>query len=79
MLRELAQKGNGRYFQLGSGKDEINAIFKELGRINTKDFEEVVFTDFNDQFQVCLIIAAILLFIEWMLSERSFSLKFLKL
>lgn len=79
MLRELAQKGNGRYFQLGSGKDEINAIFKELGRINTKDFEEVVFTDFNDQFQVCLIIAAILLFIEWMLSERRFSLKFLKL
>jgi Ca-activated chloride channel family protein len=79
MLRELAQKGNGRYFQLGSGKDEINAIFKELGRINTKDFEEVVFTDFNDQFQVCLIIAAILLFIEWMLSERKLSLKFLKL
>ncbi|MFM2307692.1 MAG: hypothetical protein RLZZ367_2361 [Bacteroidota bacterium] len=79
MLRELAQKGNGRYFQLGSGKDEINAIFKELGRINTKDFEEVVFTDFNDQFQVCLIIAAMLLFIEWMLSERRFSLKFLKL
>lgn len=79
MLRELAQKGNGRYFQLGSGKDEINAIFKELGRINTKDFEEVVFTDFNDQFQVCLIIAAVLLFVEWMLSERRFSLKFLKL
>lgn len=79
MLRELAQKGNGKYYQLGSGKDEINAILKELGRINTKDFEEVVFTDFNDQFQVCLIIAAILLFIEWMLSERRLSLKFLKL
>jgi hypothetical protein len=28
---------------------------------------------------VCLIIAAMLLFIEWMLSERRFSLKFLKL
>lgn len=76
MLRDLAAKGNGKYFQLGSGKDEINAIFKELGRINTKDFEEVVFTDFNDQFQICLIIAAVLLLIEWFVSERKFSFKF---
>ncbi|HLP50305.1 MAG TPA: VWA domain-containing protein [Chitinophagales bacterium] len=76
MLRELAAKGNGKYFQLGSGKDEINAIFKELGRINTKDFEEVVFTDFNDQFQICLIIAAVLLLIEWFVSERKLRFKF---
>jgi Ca-activated chloride channel family protein len=77
MLRDLAAKGNGKYFQLGSGKDEINAIFKELGRINTKDFEETIFTDFNDQFQICLAIAAVLLLIEWFLSERRFSLKIL--
>lgn len=76
MLRDLAAKGNGKYFQLGSGKDEINAIFKELGRINTKQFEEMVFTDFDDQFQWCLAIAAVLLLIEWFLSERKFSFKF---
>jgi Ca-activated chloride channel homolog len=76
MLRDIASKGKGRYFQLGSGKDEINAIFKELGRIGTKDFEELIFTDFNDQFQWCLAIAAVLLLIEWFLSERKFSLKF---
>ncbi len=76
MLRDLAAKGNGKYFQLGSGKDEINAIFKELGRINTKDFEETIFTDFDDQFQICLIIAAVLLLVEWFLSERKFSWKF---
>jgi len=76
MLRDIASKGNGKYFQLGSGKDEINAIFKELGRINTKDFEELVFTDFDDQFQWCLAIAAVLLLIEWFISERKFSFKF---
>ena len=75
MLRDIAAKGNGKYFQLGSGKDEINSIFKELGRINTKDFEETVFTDFDDQFQICLAIAAALLLIEWFLSEKKFSLK----
>ena len=75
MLRDLAAKGNGKYFQLGSGKDEIGAIFKELGRMNTKDFEELTFTDFDDQFQVCLLIAALLLIAEWFISERKFSFK----
>lgn len=76
MLRDLASKGNGKYFQLGSGKDEIEAIFKELGRIGTKEFEEIVFTDFDDQFQWCLAIAALLLLAEWWISERKFTLKF---
>lgn len=76
MLRELAVKGKGEYFQLGSGKDEISAIFKELGRINTKDFEELTFTDFDDQFQWCLAIAALLLLAEWLISERKFAFKF---
>ncbi|MBL0308917.1 MAG: VWA domain-containing protein [Bacteroidetes bacterium] len=70
MLRDIAAKGNGKFFLLGSGKDEIDAIFKELGRINTKDFEEMVFTDFDDKFQWCLITAALLLLLEWWLSER---------
>ena len=73
MLRELAGKGNGKYFQLGSGKDEIGAILKELGRMNTKDFEELTFTDFDDQFQICLVIAALLLLAEWFISERKFA------
>lgn len=70
MLKDIATKGNGKFFLLGSGKDEIDAIFKELGRISTKDFEEMVFTDFDDQFQWCLAIAALLLLIEWWLSEK---------
>lgn len=76
MLQDLAAKGNGKYFQLGTGKDEINAIFKELGRINTKDFEETIFTSFDDQFQICLAIATLLLLAEFFLSERKFKLGF---
>jgi len=69
-MREYAEKGNGKSFVLGSGKDEVNAILKELGRIGSKDIEDVVFTDYDDKFQYCLIIAAVLLIIEFMLSER---------
>lgn len=72
MLRDMAAKGKGKYFQLGSGKDEIAGIFKELGRISTKQFEEMVFTEFNSHFQLCITIALLLLLVEWWISERKF-------
>jgi hypothetical protein len=55
---------------LGSGNDEVTSLLKELKGIGTKEFEEVIFTDFDDYFQWCLSIAAVLLLIEWLLSER---------
>ncbi len=80
MLKDIASKGKGKYFRLGSGNDEVEAILKELGKVNSKQYEEMVFTDFEDQFQWCLAIAAILLFAEWWLSERKskFNFNFLK-
>ncbi|GDX51429.1 membrane protein [Bacteroidota bacterium] len=78
MLKEIASKGNGKFFMVGSGTDEIDSLMKELKGIGTKQFEEMIFTDFDDKFQWCLAIAAILLFAEWWLSERKskFSIKF---
>ena len=78
MLKEIASKGNGKFFMLGSGTDEIDSLMKELKGIGTKQFEEMIFTDFDDKFQWCLAIAAILLFAEWWLSERKskFLIKF---
>ena len=75
MMRDIASRGGGKFFLLGSGKDEITSIFKELGRINTKDYEELTFTDFDEQYYWCLIIAAVLLFIEWVISERKLTWK----
>jgi Ca-activated chloride channel family protein len=77
MLADIANKGSGKYFLLGSGKDEISSIFGELGRIGTRDYEEMSFTDFDDQYQWCLAIAAVLLLIEWWITERRFNWKFL--
>ena len=75
MMRDIASRGGGKFFLLGSGKDEITSIFKELGRINTKDYEELTFTDFDEQYYWCLIMAAVLLFIEWVISERKLTWK----
>ena len=76
MLREVAVKGHGKYFQLGSGKEEIAAIFKELGVIDKKEMGEMEFTEFDSKFQYCLAIAAVLLLIEWLVSERRLKFSF---
>lgn len=70
MLKKIAEAGNGRYYRLGTGKEEVAAILKELGKINTKEAEEVVFTDFDDHFVLLLALACIILLIEWWISER---------
>lgn len=70
MLREIATKGNGKFMLLGSGNEEVNELLKELKGIGTKQFEEMIFTDFEDYFQYCIVIAIVLLFVEWWLSER---------
>jgi Ca-activated chloride channel homolog len=78
MLRDMAAKGDGKFFLLGSGNDEVDVLLKELKGISAKQFEEMVFTDFDDYFQWCISIAMVLLLIEWWLTERKsrFSLRF---
>ncbi|MFN8309494.1 MAG: VWA domain-containing protein [Chitinophagales bacterium] len=70
-MKNYASKGNGKAFVLGSGKEEIDAIFKEFGRIGTKDFEEMVFTDYDDKFQYFLAVAGILLLLDFFIGFRS--------
>jgi Ca-activated chloride channel family protein len=77
MLREIAAQGKGKFYLLGSGEEEIIAILRELKGIGTKELEETVFTDFADQYQWCLAVAAILLLLEWWISERRLRLPFL--
>ena len=69
-MRDYAAKSGGKSFVLGNGKAEIDAIFKELGRITTKEIDETVFTEFDDKFQYCLLAAVFFLVLEFMLSER---------
>jgi Ca-activated chloride channel family protein len=75
MMRDIAAKGQGKFFLLGSGKDEIGEIFKELGHINTREYEDMTFTDFDEKYYWCLVIAAVLLFVEWIISERKLTWK----
>jgi Ca-activated chloride channel family protein len=69
-LRSYAEAGKGKYFLMGSGRDEIKSILSELGRIQSKELEEEVFTDFDDQFQWFIFCSLMLVLIEFFIPNK---------
>jgi len=70
MLKDVAKAGNGQFFQLTNGTREIDNILDELSGMEKKEFEDRVFTDFEDQFQWLLGPALLLLIFNLVYTER---------
>lgn len=64
MLAEIADIGNGRSFQFAGDVDEARLIIKELSGMEKKEFEDHVFTDYEDHFQWFLAAALMLIIID---------------
>ncbi len=71
MLVEISEITDGKYFRVKGAPGETARIISELENMEKKDFEDRVFTDYEDQFQYFLGIAILLLLIEFFISERS--------
>jgi len=69
-LKEIAQITDGRYFRVKGSQGEVDQILGALQNMEKKDFEDRVFTDYEDQFQYFLFPAILLLLIDFFLSER---------
>jgi Ca-activated chloride channel family protein len=69
-LQQIAAKGDGKYYRLSSGTQEIDAIISEISTMEKKNFEERVFTDYEDQFQYFLAIALFLITLEFFISDK---------
>ena len=69
-LKEISKVTDGRYFRVKGSQGEVNQILGELQNMEKKDFEDRVFTDYEDQFQYFLFPALLLLLIDFFLSER---------
>jgi len=69
-LQQIAVKGDGKYYRLSSGTREIDAIISEISTMEKKNFEERVFTDYEDQYQYFLAVALILITLEFFISDK---------
>jgi len=70
MLNQLALTANGQYWHLTSSQDDLEGLVKAIASMEKKDFEERIFTDYEDKFQFFLAIGLALLTLEFFISER---------
>lgn len=70
VLLEMAEATKGEYLRIIGDPKELSQVFKRLDSMEKKDFEEQVFTDYDDKFQYFIAFALLLLLIDFFISER---------
>ena len=70
MLKQIAQAGGGSYIRANSTQSGLNALFKEINKMEKKEIGSKVFTDYKDRFQWFIGLTIILLIIEIMIKGR---------
>jgi len=71
VLRQLAQAGQGRYFNLSSGSSEVlSALEKRIERMEKRTLEQRSFSEYESSFQWFVGVAILILLLEFMLPYR---------
>lgn len=69
-LKQLAQKGKGSFYFSVFGGNHIQSLIDDFRDFEKSQFESTVVTDYEERFQIFLVIALIFALIELILGER---------
>jgi Ca-activated chloride channel family protein len=70
MLLDLANSGNGVYVRASNSDAGLNTILTAIDKLEKKQFDSKIYSDYEDRFQWFIAGAFILLMIETFLTER---------
>jgi len=70
MLQELAEIGDGAYFNISDGDQVITALRQRIDKIEKREFEARSFTEYESYFQYFIAIALLFILAEFFLSYR---------
>ncbi len=70
MCKEIAAAGNGAYIHCDNTNTAMRALEQQIDRLATAEMETTVYTDFNEQYQSFVLIALLLLVIEFFIFNR---------
>jgi Ca-activated chloride channel family protein len=70
MIQSLADAGSGSSFLLTDTDAVIEALDKEIAKVEKRDYEENSYTEYESHFSIFIIIALLLFMIEFFLSYR---------
>ena len=69
-MADVAESSGGRFYTIEQDKAAIDDIKLQIAQLKKKETEQRSFTDFNSYFQYFLLVAFILLFLEFILPSR---------
>lgn len=62
-MQSIARAGSGEYYQIGSGRDNIEPFFSKLDELERGEFSSQEFADYKDRYQLVMIPGFLCLFI----------------
>ena len=68
-LKEVASAGKGLYVRAGNTEFGLNPVIDEIRSLDEKDFQSVVFEEYDEQYMYFFVIALIFMLIEFMISD----------
>jgi len=68
-LKEISSLSKGEYFRIQGAQNEVQRVVSEINSMDKKDFEDRVFTDYDDKFQYFVGLALFFLLIDFFLPE----------
>jgi len=71
MLQDIAEAGGGKYYSLDQTMSALSKLDRDIDKLEKQEVEQRSFTDYNSYFQYFLLLAIILLTIEYFLTNIS--------
>ena len=69
-LKKIAEETHGKYYNAQNGENELEMIYKDLSKLQKKEFGSKRVTDFEDRYYYLLLPAILLLFVDFFLSRN---------
>ncbi|MES1221415.1 MAG: VWA domain-containing protein [Bacteroidota bacterium] len=69
-LREIATAGGGTFVRASNSDAGLNVVLNAIDKLEKKQFESKMYSDYEDRFQVFIVLTFLILLIETFISER---------
>ncbi len=69
-LKKIASETHGKYYSAQNGENELEMIYKDLSKLQKKEFGSKRITDFEDRYYYLLLPAILLLLLDFFLSRN---------
>jgi Ca-activated chloride channel homolog len=70
ILKGIASAGNGLFVRAGSNTSVFDIIMDEVEKLEKEEFEELVYTEFEERFQYMAALALLMLVLDFLISDR---------